>query len=231
MEFNVRSLIAAVILTTIGVSAHAVARPHSSTIRVESPAKNPALVQPGAEAMYLYRDYAGQALLYVESNHGLELTALNVTNPGAIRKVAETELPAQSRYDFVRTIGDHAVLIRYRRSGELATLCLKREKHPELQSATALAQGNVQQKLGQTALLLSVAQTAPPALEAPQNFQVVDLANAGHPEVLAAIVGVTQQVSNPDTGTLFLLNRNGVTVVRRLRIEHEHEIELDQQQN
>jgi hypothetical protein len=231
MEFNVKSLIAAVILTAVSVSANALARPHSSTIRVESPAENQSLDQPGAEAMYLYHDTVGQSLLYVESDHGRRITALDVTDPAKIRKLAQTELPALSRYDFVRSIGDRAVLIRYRRNGELAALSLKREKHPELQNANALAEGKVQQKLGQTALLLAVEQSAPSASEDPHTFEVVDVAHATHPEVLAAIAGVTQQVTNRDTGTLFLLNRKGVTVVRRLRVEEEHQVDLNQLQN
>jgi hypothetical protein len=227
MKFNVKSLIAVAILTTAGVAANALSRPHSNTLRVESPAGNPTLAQPGAEAMYLYYDNLGQALLYVESDHGRVLATLNVTNPAAIRRVAVTELRVPSGYDFVRAIGDRAVLIRFRKTGQVAALCFKRDKHPVLKNLSVLRDA-VQQKLGQTGLLISNQQTPPAASGDPQNFEVVDTENATHPVVLATVAAVTEQVSNPDTGTLFLLNRNGITVVRRLRVEAEHQMELDQ---
>jgi hypothetical protein len=227
MKVNVKSLIAVAILAAASVSAHAVTTPHSNTLRVESPATDPTLEQPGAEAMYLYYNDDGQALLYVEADHGRELTTLNVTDPAAIRRVAKTELPVPSGYDFVRAIGDHDVLIRYRKSGEVAALCLKHDKHPALKSVSALENASVQQALGETGLLISKEHTIPGALRDPQSYEVVDTASATHPVVLASVAQVTERVSNPDTGTLFLLNGNGVTVVRRLRIEADHQMDLD----
>ena len=231
MKVNVKSLIAASVLVAVSVSANAVTRSHSNTIRVESPASDPALAQPGAEAMYLYHNNGGQTLLYVESDHGRELTTLDVTDPSAIRRVTETQLSAPSAYDFVRAIGEQTVLIRYRRNGEAAVLCFKHDKHPVLKSASVLEDASVQQTLGQTGLLISQGQTTREALPDPQSYEVVDTAHATHPVLLAEVAGVTEQVSNPDTGTLFLLNDSGVTVVRRLRVEAEHQMELDQDWN
>jgi hypothetical protein len=227
MKFTTTLLSTVAALAFAGVSAHAVTTHHSNTIRVESPATDPTLEQPGAEAMYLYRNNVGQTLLYIESSHGRRLAILNVTDPAAIRRVAETELPVPSGYDFVRPIGDHMVLIRYRRSGEVATLCLTQSRHPELERAFAPENANVQQTLGQTALLISKEPTGQNPFRDPQNYEVVDTLSATHPAVLASIAEVTERVSNPDTGTLFLLNGNGVTVVRRLRIEADHQMELD----
>ena len=231
MKVNVKSLVAVAALAVASVSADAAARPRSNTLRVEFPASNSVLAQTGAEAMCLYYNNDGQALLYVESDHGRELTTLDVTDPSAIRRVSRTELSVPSAYDFVRSIGEHTILIRYRKGSEVAALCLKHDMHPALKSASALEDASVQQTLGQTGLLISQGQTTPEALPDPQSYEVVDTANITHPVVLADIAGVTEQVSNPDTGTLFLLNESGVTVVRRLRVETEHQMELDQDLN
>jgi hypothetical protein len=63
----------------------------------------------------------------------------------------------------------------------------------------------------------------------PRSYKVVDTSNPSQPALLASIPVVKQRLSNPDTGTLFLLNSDGITVVRRLRVEQEHQIELAQQ--
>ena len=47
--------------------------------------------------------------------------------------------------------------------------------------------------------------------------------------MLASIPEVKQRLAKSDTGTLFLLNKDGVTVVRRLRVEQEHQVELEQE--
>jgi hypothetical protein len=51
----------------------------------------------------------------------------------------------------------------------------------------------------------------------------------GEDDAALLLAPVKQRLSKTDTGTLFLLNKDGVTVIRRLRIEEEHQIELDQQ--
>jgi hypothetical protein len=43
--------------------------------------------------------------------------------------------------------------------------------------------------------------------------------------VLASIPDVQQSVSTTDTGTPFLLNKNGINVVRQLQVEEEHQIQ------
>ncbi len=63
----------------------------------------------------------------------------------------------------------------------------------------------------------------------PRNYKVVDTANPAQPGLLAMIPAVKQRLAKSDTGTLFLLNKDGVTAVRRLRVEEEHQTELDQQ--
>jgi hypothetical protein len=63
----------------------------------------------------------------------------------------------------------------------------------------------------------------------PRNYKVLDTSIPSHPGLLASVPAVKQRLSNPDTGTLFLLNTDGVTVVRQLQIEQENQLDLDSQ--
>jgi hypothetical protein len=60
-----------------------------------------------------------------------------------------------------------------------------------------------------------------------EDYQVVDASSAIHPMLLRNVSQVRQSLTKDDTGTLFLLNNTGVTVVRQLSAEQEHQTELD----
>jgi len=83
--------------------------------------------------------------------------------------------------------------------------------------------------LGRTAMLIPANEAVVRPIERPETYKVVDTSNVSQPGLLATVPTVTQRLSKPDTGTLFLLNKDGVTVVRRLRVEAEHQTELEQQ--
>jgi hypothetical protein len=55
-----------------------------------------------------------------------------------------------------------------------------------------------------------------------RNYQVIDIA-ASAPTQLATIEDVRHRVTNDETGTTFLLGPNGLTVIRRLRVENDYE--------
>ena len=216
-----------VIALALTVSAGAVTNPqHSKTIMVQSSSTVPGLAQANSEAMYLQKTGDGRALLYVESAGGTELTTLDVTDPAKIRRVAETRLGAASVFDFVEPIGRHNVLIRYRDGSGEALVDIKHSNHPVLESASALAGAEAAEKLGETGLLSASTDVVAPMVQNDPIYTVWDNTHAAHPNVLATIPGVMQRLSNEDTGTLFLLSKDGVTVVRRLRVEEDHKIEL-----
>jgi hypothetical protein len=84
------SLVFAVLTTTITANAMTNKPPHSRTIVVQSPSNTPVLAQANSEAMYLHKSGDGRTVLYVESAEGTKLTALDVSDPGKIRRLAET---------------------------------------------------------------------------------------------------------------------------------------------
>ena len=229
MNTKFRVFLATTLLAAAGASAHAVVRPHSNTIVVESPENLPALVQADAEAMYLHDTNDGRTFLYIEARNGQQLTALDVTDPAQIQRTAQTAIHATSAFDFVRSVGDDGALIRYRNGSGVALLSFKHYKHPVLVNSPALEDAETSDALGQTALLVAANEVTMHPISDPRNYKVVDISNPSQPGTLASIPTVTQRLSKSDTGTLFLLNKDGVTVVRRLRVEKEHQIELDQQ--
>jgi hypothetical protein len=194
---------------------------------VQSPSDLPVLAQANSEAMYLDKRGDGRTVLYVESAEGTKLTALDVSDPGKIRRQAEVELAAPSRFDFVESVGNHSELIRYRDGSGEALLSFKHCKHSVLGDASALTDTERAEKLGETALLsASTNAVVAPIVDNDPTYKVWDDSKASHPNLLATIPGVTQRLANEDTGTLFFLSESGITVVRRLRVEEDHKIDV-----
>jgi hypothetical protein len=217
----------AVLAATINANAVTNRPPHSRTIIVQSPSDMPVLAQANSEAMYLDKRGDGRTVLYVESAEGTKLTALDVSDPGKIRRLAEAELAAPSRFDFVESVGNHTELIRYRDGSGEALLSFKHCKHPVLSDAPALTGTEAAEKLGETALLsASTNAVVAPIVDNDPTYKVWDDSKASHPNLLATIPGVTQRLANEDTGALFFLSENEITVVRRLRVEEDHKIDV-----
>ena len=222
-----RLVFAALVVTTIAANA-ANNKPHSTTLVVESPSDSPALAQANSEAMYLYMDRDGRTLLYVESAEGTKLTALDVSDPAKIQRLGETQLVASGAFDFVEPVGNNSALIRYRDGSGEAVLSFKNCKHPVLGSASAaLTNTEGAEKLGKGGLLSTAGNTAGSIIASSDpTYKVWDTSKGSDPTLLTTIPGVTQRLSNEDTGTLFLLTRDGITMTRRPRVEQEHKIEL-----
>jgi hypothetical protein len=230
MKQVINTLVVAATLAITSATAGAAVRTHSKTILVESPAEVPALAQNGSEAMYLYNTGDGRAVLYVEATGGRALSALDVTNPANIKLVTQTPLAAPSAFDFVQEVGDNGTLIRYRNGSGVALISFRQYQHPVLVAQPALAQTSVSETIGQTGLLLTSAEvaTAAPVSQA-HIYNVLDTTNPSQPGMLAIVPAVKERLAKSDTGTLFLLNNDGVTVVRQPQVEEERQIELDQQ--
>jgi hypothetical protein len=229
MNTTFKAFLTTAILAITGATAGAAVIPQSKTVVVESPANFPALAQVNAEAMYLHDTNNGRTILYIEAQNGQQLTALDVTNPARIQQVAQTAIPATSAFDFARPVGDEGELIRYRNGSGVALISFRNYKHPILVAAATLDSAVDPETLGRTAMLIPAEEAAIRPISNPRSYRVVDTSDISQPGLLATVPTVTQSLSKPDTGTLFLLNQSGVTVVRRLRVEEAHQMELDQQ--
>jgi hypothetical protein len=228
VRFAIGTLAVMVLLAGTGVPLQAATRNHSRTLRVETPEERRELAVENAEALYLQTPGDGSALLYVEEQGGRALIVLDVTDPARIRRIADAPLAAGSDFDFVRTVSQKAVLVRYRDGSGFAILNLKHRRHPILATALAFPQTENSEQLDEANVLVMAGETANQPLRDPQTYRLVDTSDVTTPRELATISDVTQRVENQETGTLFLLNKNGVTMIRRLRIEQDHQVELIQ---
>jgi hypothetical protein len=221
-----KMLVAAIFVVAVSVQAEV----RSKTIVVESPSDLPELAQGPGEAMYLHHTGEAQAILYLERNQGRNLAFLDVTDPAKIKAVGQVSIDAPSAYDFVQDLADSAVLIRYRNHSGFAVISFKNYKQPVLKGEPEYLHPASVEPDGSSALLLVSANTATPPPREP-DYEVLNISNPSSPTPLATISGVIQRLDRPQTGTVFLLNDQGLTVIRRLAAEREHKIEKWQKRN
>jgi hypothetical protein len=58
-----------------------------------------------------------------------------------------------------------------------------------------------------------------------RDYQVVDASNVANPVLLYTANRVTRTITRNATGTTFLLGQDGLTVIRRPRVEQEYQAE------
>lgn len=217
---STKILVAVIFAATLMVQAHA--KTQSKSVVVESSSSLPEIAQRQSEAMYLYDTEHGQTVLYLEQNAGRTLAILDVTDPARIRAIGQVSVDARGPYDFVRAASDSGALVEYRDHSGFAVIDLKKYKHPVLVETQWQYPARAE-TLGSNSLLL--ASTTTPSVPAPDpEYQVVGVSNTGKPVTLATIGGVQERLDRQDTGTIFLLGSDGVTVVRRPHVEAEYEI-------
>jgi len=202
-------------LVIAGIPAQGATRQHSQNIVVNSPSQFPALAQIGAEALYLHELGDGRAMLYVEDHGGRSLSILDVTNPGAIKLVGHAEIAANGPFDFVRDLTNEGALIRYREGSGFSLIDFKHWMRPTIVEVPEFVNATNAEAIGVHGLLLASSSVMPALARAMQTYDVVDTSDFSQPIKLATIQAVTQRVSKSDTGTIFLLNPSGITVVRR----------------
>jgi hypothetical protein len=219
---NGKSLLIAVLAVT--ATAQAGTKSRSSSIVIDSRTDLPELAQRRSEAMYLYTNGSGQAFLYLEQDQGKSLAILDVSNPGSIREVGRASLAVQSAYDFVQSLSHSAALIRYRDGSGFAVITFKKYKQPVLVAAPALPNLANIQAFGHNTLLFASANN-PSSPSQDNQCEVIDVSNPAKLKSLVAIHGLKQRLERPDTGTLFLLGSDGLTVIRRPSIEEQYQYE------
>jgi hypothetical protein len=215
-------MVAAIFAATVSVQANA--RTHSKSVVVVSPSDLPEMAQRSSEAMYLHETGGGQTVLYLEQDQGRTLGILDVTDPGAIRAIAQVSIPATSPYDFVETLMDSAVLIHYRDDSGFAIINFKKFKKPVLTAAPQFEHPAYTEPLGHSGLLLTSTTRAIAQAEDPE-YQLFDVSDPSHPAALATVKGVQQRLERTETGTTLLLGNTGITVIRRPNVEEEYKIE------
>jgi hypothetical protein len=223
MNQSIGKIFVAVVLAATAI-VQAKASVSSKTIVVELPSDLPEIARGRSDAMYLHHTHEAQAILYLEQDHGRRLAILDVTDPGKIKGVGQVSIAAPAAYDFVQYLGGSKTLIHYRDHSGYAVISFKNFKQPVLTPEPEYLHPSTEQTDGPNGLLLisSSGTTAPPR---PSEFEILSISNSSGSAPLATVQGVIQRLDRPETGTIFLLNDQGVTVVRRLAAEREHQTE------
>lgn len=188
---------------------------------VVRPANLPALAQQPGEALYLKRVASTEeTYLYVEQNNGAQLAIFDVTDPAKIRALAPVALAASEPFDFVKYLGNDAVLVRYRKSLGYALLDARKATQPVLRAASSEIYGGDLRQIGNGAYLATAA-TQSVVQSSADDYRIVDLSRPEQPAVLYTARSVVDELTRPETETIFLLGADGITVVRHPRTEAE----------
>lgn len=195
--------------------------------QVASKSKNIVVMQPGdlpqparvaGQSMALHPLGNGLTYLYLEQQQLGRVAILDVTDPARIREVGSARLDRQTPFDFAEPLGDSAILLRFRDGSKSSVMDLGKPKSPVFRPASPLLEGIDSGKIGNFGLLVSTA-PRPQAPQAVREYRIVDSSAPAAPQLLSTIKGVQSQLENEDTGTLYLLGAEGLTVVRRPAVE------------
>ena len=198
-------------------------RNQQSDIRVVPSSALPAAAQQASQDLLLHPGSFGTHYLYLEQNEGQRLVILDVTEPANIRLAATVDTGIAKAYDFVEMMGESFELIRFRDGSGSALLDLQKPTAPRVESVEWGAIEPVQ-KLGDSGYLAVRLRTAAqPLPRAERDIQVVSAGVVPH--LVTAVDGVTRVTEMRETGTIFLLGRNGLTVIRRLDKEQQSAME------
>jgi hypothetical protein len=215
------------LLLTLPVQAEI--KSHSGNLIIEQPADLPEMARTPGQALLLYQAHDGQTYLYVEQQNGAQLAIFDVTDPAKIKAVASVPVRASGAFDFVRYLNHQAELVRFRDSQQVAVLDLGEPKSPTLKIANDPIEPGHTESLGQTGLVM-INEHYRYLGGVAHDYQLIDVSNPQNPIPLATIKQVKHKVVNEETGTTYLLGSDGLTVVRRPRVEEDHKIEQIQEE-
>jgi len=175
--------------------------------------------QPGI-ALQLYTESgSGDCYLYIEQNMGERLIVLKVTDPARVKLESRVDLTIPGPFDFVQPLGTSAYLIRFRNNLETGVMDLRHPKAPSIRVLSAVESSRHTETIGDSSAFLLIDEqplTTPPV---PRDYQVYDASNPANPALLATVRQVTYTAAREETGTTFLLGADGLTVLRRPRVE------------
>jgi hypothetical protein len=214
------------VLTTLPAGAEIHSR--SKELVVMEACDLPEQAQAPGNSLFLHSNNAGSTYLYVEQQQGTRLSVFDVTDPARIKLVVSTPLAADGTFDFIRPLGNNAELVYFRDSQKEAVLDLRKARKPVLRVISSVTDLGPAETLGQSGLLVaSQAHSYTPVVA--HDYQVIDVATS-IPTPLATVNEVKHRATNEETGTVFLLGSNGLTVVRRLNVEKDYKMHQMQMQ-
>jgi hypothetical protein len=213
---------AAITVVASGIVAATTAHANTSNSLVLVPPTDlPELARQSGDAMLLHETVDGRTLLYIEQNQGARLATLDVTDPIHIKGEGSVQLDASGPFDFVSPLGDQAEIVRFRQGHEDGVLDLGRFKVPSLKAVQGPASQGLINPLGDDGFTVAGQE---PEMQAARDYQVVDAENSRELNRVFDVKQVLQEATKPDTGTTFMLTKDGLYVIRRPAIEWTHQM-------
>lgn len=218
MKHAFTNILLATAVTLGTVCAHAATLAKTNFI-VQQLSANPEFAQNTTEDLLLHDGTNGSTYLYVEQQQGAVLAVFDVTSPDRMKLTATIHTEARGSYDFVTPLDGNSELIAYRDGSGTAVLDLRKVKAPRLiaiEGSAALPT----EMLGTAGYLASTQHAAPAAPAQLHDIQLIETNQTPH--LRATVTGVTKQIARPETGTIFLLADDKITVIRRMDAEQDY---------
>jgi hypothetical protein len=193
---RVRRMAMAIIASGIMI-APAVHATHSNSIVLVSPTNLPELARQPGDAMFLRDANDGRAILYVEQNHGGQLSVFDVTDPSHVRSEGSMPLGTAGPFDFVSPLGSQKELVRFRQDRGEAVLDFHKVWLPSLKRLPAIdSRGSV-------------------SSQPMHDYQAIGTSSLRDPIPVFEVKQVRDELTKQDTDTTFLLTEAGLYLIRR----------------
>ena len=210
----------ATILAALSVVSAGYANPSNEIVLV-SPTNLPTLARQGGEAMFLHDTKDGRIFLYVEQHQGTQLAIFDVTDPARVKGEGSVQLDASGPFDFVADLGKRGELVRFREGQGEAVLDLR--NNPVLTKVQGLDTRDSTILLADYASRLT-GQAFTPVAQGTRDYKIFQSGDSPSDDRVIEVRQVRQDVTNPDTGTTFLLAENGLYLIRRPALEAAPEV-------
>ena len=210
----------ATILAALSVVSAGYANPSNEIVLV-SPTNLPTLARQGGEAMFLHDTKDGRIFLYVEQHQGTQLAIFDVTDPARVKGEGSVQLDTSGPFDFVADLGKRGELVRFREGQGEAVLDLR--NNPVLTRVQGLDTRDSTILLADYASRLTGPGFAPVG-QGPRDYKIFQSGESPSEDRVIEVRQVRQDVTNPDTGTTFLLAENGLYLIRRPALEAAPEV-------
>jgi hypothetical protein len=215
-----RATIAIVVTGTVAASA---AYSKTPNLIVVPPTDLPESARQTGEAMLLLHDSIDdRTLLYIEQNQGARLAIFDVTDPRHVKDERTAQIDAPGPFDFVSTLGNRGEVVRFRQSRGAAVLDFRAIKRPTLTSVQGLTLRGTTMALGDDGFI--VTGQADAIVRSTGDFQPLNTSSSGDLNHALDVKETRENLTNPDTGTTFLLTQGGLYEIRRPLVERQHEL-------
>lgn len=211
----------AIVLGGLSAAQLTYANPSNEVVLVP-PASLPTLARQSGEAMFLHDTIDGRTLLYVEQREGAQLAIFDVTDPAHVAGKGSVQLDTVGPFDFVADLGQRGELVRFR--GGKGDAVLELRNIPVLTKVPGLDTRNSTILLTDDPARIAGRAVNSAVGQGARDYRIFQSGESPRDDRVFEVKQVRQELTNPDTGTTFLLAENGLYLIRRLGLEAASEV-------